>query len=197
MPNLRVAILGHSYVRDLESLTVYSGVLNDNKPYEIKYFFKEGSCFDYWLDWPQLLHDCIEFNPDILFIILGGNSLKEHVRVSLIKQKAKTFFQVIRNNLPNVKLVFCQVENRYLERSNRFGTPPYSRYRLIRNKLNKALQKLTNKDFLCCIALLAGPRRLDRLELYRSDSVHLSKPGIKLYFEIILKTLNYIWRKIK
>ena len=194
MACLKVAILGHSYVRDLESLSIYEGFLNDNTPYEIKYFFEADSCFDFWLNWPQILHDCIEFQPNILFVVLGSNSLVENVRVSFIKRKAQIFFEIIKNNLPNVKLVPCQVENRYLKTSSPSGTPPFERYRLIRNKLNKPLQVLPSKDFLCCIA---GPRRLDKIELYHSDRINLNTKGIQLYFEIIVKTLNYICQKSK
>ena len=193
MSVVRVAILGHSYVKNLHALSIKNGYLDNGTEFEIKYFFKGGSCFEYWLDWPQKLHDCLEYKPHILFIVLGGNSLVENVRVSHIRKQAITFFKVIKNNLPKVILVPVQVECRFLESVNKFGTPPYSRYRLIRNKLNKAFQKIENKDFLCCIA---GKNRLDNIEYYCSDRIHLNSQGIKLYFRCIIKTLNFISCKV-
>ena len=189
MTAIKIGILGHSYVSNLQSLGITSGKLQGGRNYEIKYFHRSGSCFDFWLGWPHQLHECVEFKPDYLIVILGGNSIKESIRVKTLKEKANIFFQVLRNNLPDTKLIPAQIELRFLEKTNSFGTPPLQRYRLIRNKLNKALQESKIKDFLLCIA---GNTRLDNIKYYRSDRIHLNSSGLQFLLRLILRKIESI-----
>ena len=191
MTVVRVGILGHSYTPDLASLGVTEGQIDSETVLELRYFAKPGSCFDYWIDFPNELHDCIHYSPHIVFISLGGNSIKENIRVKSLKEKADILFSIIRNNLPDCKIIPIQVECRYLIETNRFGNPPYPRYKQIRNKLNKALQQSKKRDFICCIA---GPNRLDSRKYFQSDGVHLTKIGLKKYFNYILRTIDYVHR---
>lgn len=194
MSVIRIAIIGHSYVRDIKKLSIEDGVFFDGKHFQIKYFFEPGSCFDFWLNWPDQLHECVEYNPDIIYTILGGNSLIRGVKIPDLKFKAESFFQILRNNLSKSVLIPCQVENRYLSTVNKFGTPPFAEYRVLRDKFNHALRKVSQKDYMCCIG---GPGRLDNKEYYIADNIHLNKEGLELYFGLIIKSLNYVWERIR
>ena len=191
MTIVRVGIIGHSYVRDIASLGVTSGQISSDIQLEIRYYSKPGSCFDFWIDFPHELHNCLHYNPHILFLSLGGNSIKETIRVKSLKEKADILFEIIRNNLPHCKIVPIQVECRFLTVTNRFGNPPYPRFKQIRNKLNKAFQQSKKRDFVCCIA---GPNRLDARKYFKSDGVHLNKAGLQKYLNQILRTVDYIYR---
>lgn len=185
---LRVACLTHSYGRGLESVAPREGNI-DGRPLDLRFFYKSGKCFDYFIDWPRELHDLVDFNPSIVFVALGGNSIKDSIRVKHLAEKANILLKILKNNLSHAKLVVVQVERRYLRATNSFGTPPAERFRLIRNKLNKALQDSPNKDFMCCIA---GANRLDSEKYFSSDKIHLNQLGYKCYMRLMIRTVQYV-----
>ena len=189
MSTIRVGFISHSYGRDLESTGISKGRLQQGISYEIKFFHESGSCFDYWINWPQQLHDCIEYRPHILFICLGGNSIKETIRVKSLKEKANIFYKIIKNNLSETKIVACQVESRFLTVTNSHGTPPFARYIAIRNKFNKAIQESQERDFMLCIA---GKNRLDDRKYYKNDRIHMNDIGLKKYMRSVLHTIEHI-----
>ena len=190
---LRVACLTHSYGRGLESVASQGGNI-DGRPLDFRFFYKSGKCFEYFIDWPSELHDLVEFNPSIVFIALGGNSIKDSIRVKHLAEKANILLKILRNNLAKAKLVVVQVERRFLKETNRFGTPPAERFRLIRNKLNKALQASPNKDFMCCIA---GANRLDSEKYFCADKIHLNDLGYKYYVKQMVRTIQYVMTQDK
>ena len=191
MSSLKVAFISHSFGRDLESLGVDRNHLQ-NRELDLRFYYKSGGCFDYFIDWPPQLHELVEFKPAIIFIALGGNSLKETVPLSKLKDNAKVFLEILRNNLPNAKLVPVQVELRFLTVENRFGTPKYETYKVLRDRFNKILQGLKERDYFCCIA---GKNRLDDRKYYRSDLIHLNRLGLELYMRFIYRTITYISSK--
>ena len=89
---MKVAIIGHSFVRDLESLSVYNFALVNNTECEIRYYYINGSCFHTWSAWPLKLIDCFAFRPDIVFTVLGGNTISEFEPIALLKSRATAFF---------------------------------------------------------------------------------------------------------
>ena len=192
MSALRVAFLSHSYGRDLESLGARQECLYGRR-LDLRFFYISGSCFSDWIDWPDKLHSLIDFNPSIVFCALGGNSLKETVPLKDLKDQAKVFYEILRNNLAyNCKLVPVQVELRFLDSTNKYGTPKHEIYKPIRDRFNKILQGLDNRDYFCCIA---GKHRLDDIKYYRSDKIHLNQEGLKLYMRFVYRTINFILSK--
>ena len=190
---VKVGFVSHSYGRDLESLAISEGTLSKNRKFQLKFFYKAGSNLDFWIEtWPQVLHDLFDYSPDIVFVAIGGNSIQHNVRVKALKEKFEIFFTIIKNNLPNCKLVPVQVELRFLRFANRFGTPPEARYRAIRNKVNKVLQQSNIRDFMCNIA---GKNRLDDKKYYKSDLIHMNQEGLNKYLRYVIKTIKYICDK--
>ena len=94
----KVAIIGHSIVRDIASVGTLSGSISDLHTYEVQFFWISGSCFRSWLDWPQKLHDVIEWSPDIIFCILGSNSVLTDDSVKKLISDAYDFYKVLKNN---------------------------------------------------------------------------------------------------
>ena len=192
--NTKVCVLGHSYVRDLEGQNHFEGIFPDRTPYEIRYFYKPGSCFDYWLDWPEELHSAVDWEPNYIFFLLGGNSITDDDSASNLTNKANTFIRVLKNSLPSAIIIPIQIEARYLKTPHpRFGTPAFPEYRILRNRVNKFLQKNKEKHFLC---IIAGPNNLDREEYYRFDKIHLTNLGNKVLLNIILGTLRYAYKTV-
>ncbi len=78
---IKVAIVDHSYVRDLAYIgNQYCKFLNGDN-YEINYFYIAGSCFDTWTAWPQELFNVLDFEPNFIIVYLGGNSIIERMYI--------------------------------------------------------------------------------------------------------------------
>lgn len=187
----KVAILGHSIVRDLNSLGSYHGIISENHTYTLQFFYISGSCFRTWLDWPQKLHNLVEWEPHLVFLVLGSNSVLSKDSVKDLIAQARTFYQVLRNSLSEVIIVQCQIELRYLDSFDCRGNPPRAIYRSLRNTANKALLKCPLKDHFC---MIGGKGRLDNEELYRPDKIHFKGEGLTRFRAIIRHTIVYIAR---
>ena len=148
----RVAVIGHSIVRDLASLRPDGGPVDENLSYDFKFFFKSGACFETFFAWPPELENLIARDPDLVFVILGSNSVQTDHSVKALIQNAYIFYEILRNNLrPNARIVQCQIESRFLTTTDRHGNPPKEVYRRLRNKANKALLKCPKKDHFCMV----------------------------------------------
>ena len=185
----RVAVLGHSFARDLASLGNLTGYINETNTYELKFFFISGSCFARWIDWPEQLNLLFDWEPKLIFIVLGSNSVQTPASIKLLVENARIFYQILRNNLADSLIIQCQIELRFLRRTDRHGNPPFETYRSLRNKVNKLLLKCPLKDHFC---MIGGKGRLDNEDLYRSDKIHLTNLGLSKYRSYIRKTINYI-----
>lgn len=188
---MKVAYIGHSYVRDISKLGYQFSKFNDSKLFEIKYFSIPGSNFLTWIDWPDQLHSCVEFSPNILVIVLGGNSIVDQISDADLRHNCKVLFTILRNCLPKTILISTQVELRFLSTPNRFGTPEFALYKKRRDKFNQFLKSFKEKDFLACVA---GPGRIDNPKYYR-DSVHLNNLGLRKYFDLLNRTVLYAYNK--
>lgn len=187
---MKIAIIGHSYVQDLERFAMaFTDILNNNYC-QVKFYYLSGSCFNTWIAYPPELRSCIDnFQPNIIFTVLRGNSIKNEDSLSSLKSNAYNFFFLHKFHLPSVLIVDCQVENRYLTKMNRKGTPPHKEYSPLRKKFNKFLHKCNRKDFLC---MIAGSGRLDNPKLYKADKTHLNLKGVSVYWNQINRTITYL-----
>ena len=183
---MKVALLGHSYVRDLET---FSFSLPGNSVHTFRYYWKPGSCFDYWNAKPLQLLDCISFQPDIIYIILGSNSIVDSLPLCETKAKALGLYKYLKTALPSTLIVQCEIEDRFLVKPNSRGTPSHSVYHKLRRKLNVYLSKAKDPDFFCNIG---GPGRLDDLKYYRRDKIHLNSLGLAKYWSCIENHLSYV-----
>ena len=185
----KIAVLGHSIVRDLASIGPLSHSLSDRDSYETKFFAIPGSCYRTWLDWPPRLHSAIEYKPDIVFICLGSNSIRPGIEIKELIFNARIFLKKLRANLEHSKVVPCQIETRFLSEFSSRGNPSAEIFRRLRNTVNKALQSNKTKDYLC---MISGPGRLDNESLYREDKIHLNTQGLIKYRSFIHRTIRFI-----
>lgn len=188
---LKIGFVGHSFVRDLESIKDSEWKLENGRATECKYFFIPGSCYKNWVEFPQELHDLIDFKPDILVVYLGGNSIVATVSDADIKHYAKIFFDIIRNNLPKVILIASEIELRFVAPVNRFETPTVDEFKRRRNGFNFFLRKCKKINFL---AQIGGPSRLDDIKLYKPGGIHLNEEGIRKLDRMLKNTIEYAVR---
>ena len=176
-----VAIFGH-YVRDLENLG-HSYFKFGDLSVPVRYFPFPGFCYNNFVVNPKLLDDLVCWKPDVMVIILGGNGIKEHVDLNVIKANCEKCFYILRLRLPNSYIVVSQIELRHLERVNRHGTPSSVLYKKLAVNFNKWLcrRKFKNK-----ILLVNGETKLSKPSFFKSDDVHLNRRGLNLLFSLII-----------
>ncbi len=138
---IRVAFVGHSYVKDLASISDRFDKFHNCVDFETKYFFRPESCFVDLVNWPQQFHDLFEYKPDFVIVYLGGNSIVDSKSDKELKHFAKVFFTQIRSNLPRVTIIASQIELRFVEPNHRFGTPTLDTFSKRRNRFNIIFRK--------------------------------------------------------
>lgn len=189
---MKLLILGHSYVRDLKTLNIERYMV-DQKSVEIEYSTIPGASYDTYLDNPDLLKNNLKNKPDVIVVILGGNSINRDITNYETFKKCRAFYTLLRAEAAHATIISAQVELRFYSTPNRFGCPPPEEFRKKRNELNKFLNRLKLKDFML---IIAGPGRLDN-EQYYKDEVHLNKTGLRVYASILKTTVAFALQKIK
>lgn len=166
----RVAILGHSYIRDLYELGDTRMKFKDGIDCKIHYYFKPGSTFAKWNNYFEILDKIVELNPNIILVYLGGNSITEDISDRTLRDQAKQFYNLLRSLLPEAIVIASQIELRFVEEGNRHKTPTLQQFKIRRNTFNQFLRKFKNAKGIDYIARISGGNRLDKVELYLTAS---------------------------
>ena len=186
---LRVALFGHSYVKDLKKFGETSIHFSGDVEFALGYFPIPGATFSTFIEDFSYFDALKEFQPHYIIVILGGNDLKTSVKLGEIYKTCSEFYKILRNFFPDSIIISAQIENRFYNPNNRFGSPCAKTFDFLRRHFNKHLKSKPYKDF---ILQVQGPNRLDKRENYR-DAVHLSSLGLRKYLEIIRRTLSYVY----
>ena len=166
--------------RDIERVKVSEDVSLD-----IEFSFVGGATFDTFLSDPSLLSNVFERPPEVLVVVLGGNDIKENVDLLKVRKGCQEFYELCRRHLPNTYIIASQIEPRYLQATNRFGTPKTSEFIKLTNYFNRWLNKQKFKDRVLCIR---GPGRLCDPDLFR-DKIHLNDRGLAILWDIAKKVV--------
>ena len=192
LPIMKLAVFGHSYVRDLSTLQHFRLEFGSELYLEVSYFCFAGARFTTFLTNPDLLSDLVAYGPDCLVVIVGGNDFSSHVPLSDICKNCKEFYKLLREKLPKAKIYATQVELRFYKTPNRFCSLDSVTYKKVSGYFNTYLKKFKLIDRLICIL---GPNRLSNESFYKADGVHLNTAGIRRLFEIIRFALENFLRK--
>ena len=151
---MKVLLLGHSYVRDLKNYCERNGCyyLKENGV-EVELLFDSipGATYDTFLQLPLKFKEISYIKPDVVLTVLGGNDIKVNCDLAVVKNQCRSYFEQLRQSLPDEFLVTLEVESRYLRETNKHGTPEVKRYRIISNYFNSWLKKQRFKDWVVCI----------------------------------------------
>ena len=187
---LRVCILGHSYVRDLERLHFREGVFDNGDIFEVKYIALSGSCFKHWTsNNAQNLNPVVNYRPHYIIVCLGGNYILTTNTRRDLRYFALTFFDTLRSRCPVATIFVVQIERRYPTIPNRWNTPDYTEYEKRRRHFNNFLPRIRNKDW---VIYVQGEGRLDSPQYYR-DGVHLNRKGLLKYLSCIIETIKWVY----
>ena len=183
---MKIAVFGHSYVRDIQCLENSDHIYVDGAPFNLKYFSFPGYCFRNFLSDPKLLVNLVAFSPDIVVVILGGNGVNIDSDLGVLKSDCENFYVLLKSKLPQAYVIATQIEHRHLYSVNRHGTPTADLYKKLANNFNKWLIRQPFKDK---ILMVNGENKLGNSKFFRSDGIHLNFEGRFLYFELLSNCL--------
>ena len=124
---MKLLILGHSYVRDLSKLGV-SYITHERNVIDVKYVAYPGASYDSFLGDPSKLTAALSYNPDIVVVVLAGNAIHRDISNYELFNKCKSFYQLLREKLPNAIIISAQTELRFYNTVNAFGAPKADEY---------------------------------------------------------------------
>ena len=131
-------------------------------------------------------------NPDIIVVILGGNSISDKHSNAEINDLAPEFYNKLKQAVRSDCLKLAvQIEPRFVDAGNKFGTPEAEEYNRRRTVVNNYVNKSLKKYGLVDNVMLLGPVSYLRAPKYFSDRVHLRTEGLKMYKEAVLGGLEY------
>ena len=105
-------VIGHSYVGDLASLGEFS-FNNGSIPINIRYSSIPGASYDHFLKNRSILSEKLACRPDIVVVILGGNSILRDLTKQELFNQCREFYSILRDELPSATIISAQIENRF------------------------------------------------------------------------------------
>ena len=188
-------VLGHSWVRDLGRLWGSASspyqVCREHHTLTINTYAKPGSTYlDFISDFGGYL-PLIKQNPDVIVLLLGSNDIKVDVPLQTVKNHAVDLYKKIKEAAPNSKLYIVEIEDRFLDQTNRHGTPEEGEYRRLSRHLNRLLKKTPHKDGV----LMIRGNFLSDQTLYKRDKTHLTYLGLKTYADWIERSIIQYYNK--
>ena len=149
-----------------------------------------GTYLDFVSDFEEF-EPLLKENPEVVVLLLGSNDIKVHVPLQTVKDHAVNLYSKIKLGAPNSKLYIVEIEDRFLDRTNRHGTPDEGEYRRLSRHLNRLLKKAPHKDGV----LVIRGNTLSDESLYKRDKIHLNQFGLKVYANWLERSIIKYYNK--
>ena len=193
---MKVLLFGHSYVRHLERLGQWDQevTLNTGVKVDCNFLFKSfpGKDYKYFLDNPQEFDTIKLIDPDIIVVILGGNSINARFSNCKVNELAEGFFLKLKTVVrPDCIRLPVQIEPRFVGPNDRHGTPRALEFNRRRTVVNNFVCKKLKKRGLVDRTILLGSVNFLRDPNLFTDGVHLSNAGLKLYRKAVIGGIVY------
>lgn len=185
--SVKVLIMGSSHVCKLEHYVTAKTLQLHQHEVEFKFDGHSGASFRTYIDSPHLMTSALKFQPHIVVVILGGNSITKQATEHQIRMDCHNFYRALQAAVPiHVKILGAEVFMRRLWSSDRTPTPPD--FERSRDSLNNCIRTLLHADD---IIELTGKTSLD----YHGatyDGVHLRPPALGLLWTKIVKAVSEV-----
>ena len=191
---MKVLVYGHSYVRDLHHKCHWENEILVNQTREpVEYHFRyfPGKDYGYLLQKEGEFGAVSAINPDIIVVVLGGNSIVASNSNDKIRALILEFYTKLREALPNAVIIAAQIEPRFNTPGNRHGAPEADEFNRRRTVLNNYMNRSVKTAGLINFMVLLGSTNFLNHHKYFSDGVHLAGVGLERYQDAILKTIRY------
>ena len=118
-------------------------------------------------------------NPEVIYVFLGSNDIDKVEgtgEVNVVINDCKRFHEELRSLCPQSKIIYAQVEDRYVFNHLEDPNNMLQDFKAKSNKFNKWLNNWKGKDGLF---VLKGANGFSDPSLYARDGVHLNLDGNK------------------
>ena len=95
---LKVALFGHSYIRDLKSLGETNICDLGDAELSLKYFSYPGATFSTFINGQRNFDTLKVYQPHYIIVILGGNDLRVSVQLSDIYKECTEFYKILKRD---------------------------------------------------------------------------------------------------
>lgn len=193
---MKILVFGHSYVRDLSRFGPWDCELElengEKVPTSFEFKAYPGKDFAYFLSNPGEVSKILDVDPDVVIVVLGGNSVTAALSNIQINEQARAFYTLLKAAVkPSCLKLAVQVEPRFVSSGNRHRVPEASEFNRRRQTLNNYLNKnLKRQGLVDRVILLGSVNYLNHPQYFR-DGVHLSGAGLERYKETVLDGLRY------
>lgn len=193
---MNILLFGHSYVRDLSRFGNWDReveLATGEKVWaEFQFMAYPDVDYAYFLDHPEEMSQIQELDPDVIIVILGGNSVTSDLSNSQIKEKAFAFYTLLKTAVrPECIKLAMQIEPRFESPGNSRGAPLASEFNRRRQILNNFTNKKLKKHGLVDRVIQLGSFDfLNNPQNYR-DGVHLCWAGLEKYKGAVMGGLRY------
>ena len=185
--SVKVLIMGSSHVCKLDQFISSKSLKLHQHEVEFKFDGHSGASFKTYIERPHLLTSALKFQPHIIVVILGGNSIVKQTTDPQIRVDCHHFYQALQAAVPiHAKILGTEVFMRRLWSSPRTPTPPD--FERSRDMLNNFLRTLLPADD---IIELTGKTCLDSHGA-TYDGVHLREPALKLLWTKIVRAVSEV-----
>ena len=114
---MQVAVVGHSYAHELKKAGYeHCDIFGTRAKFD--YVYKRGGTYNDYLDSTDLFDRVRALNPDVIVVILGGNSIKNGNDLTKTKLTITDFYKRLKEICPSSKIISAQIEKRFYEADN-------------------------------------------------------------------------------
>ena len=194
----KVLIFGHSYARDLEALGDWDTVVTGGagKEYRLTFDFRSfpGKDYGWLLEHPEKIEEVKDLDPDIVVVILGGNSITAALTNKQICGQAAEFYELLKAAAkPSCLKLAVQVESRFVPQGNYHQAPPAVEFNQRRTIINNFVnRKLRAKGLVDNMILLGGRGHIIHPSNFSPrDGVHLVRVVLRRYKQTLMNGIRY------
>lgn len=193
---MKILLFGHSYVRDLANFGQWDRQLDlrtgESIPVEFAFKSFPGKDYGYFLDNPSLVTQIRQDCPDVIVLILGGNSITASISDLQLKEQAATFYELLNEQLKGDCLKLAvQVEPRFMPTGNRFGVPDSEVFNRRRQTINNFVNRQLKRRGLVDRVITLGSVNYLNDPRYFRDGVHLRGIGLERYKDSVIAGVRY------
>ena len=157
---MNLLVIGRSYVKGLQHLGEWNiaKILEDSNEVLLDFHIScPGKDFAHFCNLPDEFEAVRNLDPDAAIVILEGNSIVDSVTNEEVKSLAHDFYSKLNEIVrPECLRLAVQVENRFVEEGNRFGTPSASEFNQRRQVINNFYIKNLKKLKIINYVILLG-----------------------------------------
>ena len=172
MPILKVLLVGHSYIRRIKEHLNSKGVDGftvGSTQVKVDFVYSGGADYARYNDSSRLKDWIMEFQPDIILVVLAGNGIRTDVPVPVYYDALRDFYNWLRGKFPGAIIISSECETRFHEENLSSNIPNKEEYDRRKVAVNQVLYKMKYKNYLTRFG-----RTFNNRSFFYEKGVHLN-----------------------